>query len=398
MNKKFINYFSFLCILLALVIIGYAALTFYRIRTTNLSRVSTQFESLKDSIATSYLAKGSFNSDFFKTNIHRAFQSDPSLRALVVLRDNSDVEYLYARNSEYLLQRPETFSSTEESNLFKIEPVFEEKLSSSIILPSTEKLRLDCVYGVIEKADIFMILRNALIPISILAACLTLLIILYPRILRKPAEEETIAEEKGEIKTGESRRAEEPELSTPEEERVTSSTLSDSEIDSGGLFSSQSGLGWEEYLEKRLDFELRRAASFDQDLSLALLKVQPLKREESLYAEIAKLLIEQFPFQDMAFEYGSGGYAIILPNTELERGISEMEAFRKRIREHFSLKKLSIAIGLSSRSGRLLTGKRIITEAHRALLKSEEDPARSIIAFRSDPEKYRQYIASTIQK
>ena len=35
-----------------------------------------------------------------------------------------------------------------------------------------------------------------------------------------------------------------------------------------GLYSPESGLGWEEYLAERLNAELSRAASFEQDLVL----------------------------------------------------------------------------------------------------------------------------------
>ena len=53
-----------------------------------------------------------------------------------------------------------------------------------------------------------------------------------------------------------------------------------------------------------------------------------------------------------------------------------------------------LCIGLSSRSGRLIDADRLIFETNEALEKALTDPSSNIIAFRSNPEKYRAYIAS----
>jgi hypothetical protein len=58
------------------------------------------------------------------------------------------------------------------------------------------------------------------------------------------------------------------------------------------------------------------------------------------------------------------------------------------------LKKSSWGIGLSSRSGRLLEANRLLLEASRALEKALEDPASPIVAFKSDPERYRAFISN----
>ena len=52
--------------------------------------------------------------------------------------------------------------------------------------------------------------------------------------------------------------------------------------------------------------------------------------------------------------------------------------------------------GLTSRNGRLLGQKRMIQEAKAALAKAETEEASTTIAFRTDLNKYRDYIASTI--
>ncbi|MFP4564824.1 MAG: hypothetical protein ACLFRY_16110, partial [Spirochaetia bacterium] len=164
-----------------------------------------------------------------------------------------------------------------------------------------------------------------------------------------------------------------------------------------GLFSPVTGLGWGDYLEKRLSFELRRAASFDQDLSLVLIKSSEFDRSSSGYVVLAKALLKKFSFQDLIFEYGEKGFAAILPNADLDLAMKETEDFISKNCAKLSMDRCSFTVGLSSRNGRLVNGGRIIYEASQALRKAESDKDHRIIAFRSDPEKYRQYIASRVQ-
>ncbi|MDR0641743.1 MAG: hypothetical protein LBG07_04700, partial [Treponema sp.] len=56
--------------------------------------------------------------------------------------------------------------------------------------------------------------------------------------------------------------------------------------------------------------------------------------------------------------------------------------------------KIDLRFGISSRSGRLIDAERIMLEAREALKRAAEDNASHIVAFKSDPEKYRQYVKS----
>ena len=55
----------------------------------------------------------------------------------------------------------------------------------------------------------------------------------------------------------------------------------------------------------------------------------------------------------------------------------------------------SITIGISSRTGRLISGERLITEAEQAQKHAEEDATSPVIAFRVNPEKYRNFILNS---
>jgi len=77
--------------------------------------------------------------------------------------------------------------------------------------------------------------------------------------------------------------------------------------------------------------------------------------------------------------------------------MGKSEEFRSRIiaklPESFH-DKTGLCIGISTRSGRLIEAKRLMLEASSALEKALNDPHSRVIAFKSDPEKYREYIKS----
>jgi hypothetical protein len=53
-----------------------------------------------------------------------------------------------------------------------------------------------------------------------------------------------------------------------------------------------------------------------------------------------------------------------------------------------------VGIGITTRSLRLITGNRLIEEANQALDKAFEEEGLPIVAFRVNPEKYRQYLVN----
>jgi diguanylate cyclase (GGDEF)-like protein len=168
------------------------------------------------------------------------------------------------------------------------------------------------------------------------------------------------------------------------------------------LFSPRTGLGWGDHLNRRLQFEINRTASANQDLVLTFIKIdnyENLSRGESIYRSIAKIILDNFPFQDLAFEHGEDSYAVILPDMELHTGIKEMELFQKKIaRSMLQDQLVTVSIGLSSRNGRLLSEKTLINEAEKALEKAVEAGRNKIVAFRSDPEKYRKVLSMKMEK
>jgi hypothetical protein len=161
-----------------------------------------------------------------------------------------------------------------------------------------------------------------------------------------------------------------------------------------GLYSPRSNIGWEEYTEDRLASELHRCASFEQDLVFIVMEFKG-KLADNFYRQFTGDAVNFFTLRDLIFERGERGISIIFPNIDLDMGFSKAEEFHNRILSKYSgafKSKTDLCIGLSSRSGRLVDAERIMFETAEALERALTDPVSHIVAFRSDPEKYRAFI------
>jgi len=119
--------------------------------------------------------------------------------------------------------------------------------------------------------------------------------------------------------------------------------------------------------------------------------------EEKVFRQAAEEAVTFFTSRDLLFEFGESGITVILPGTGFETAVAMSEKFYERITERFPKsysEAYGLCIGLSTRSGRLCNANRMILEAMEALKKAKGDSKTSIIAFKSDPDKYRTFIAS----
>ena len=172
------------------------------------------------------------------------------------------------------------------------------------------------------------------------------------------------------------------------------------QIDPLGLFSPTTGLSWESYLETRLDSELVRAASAEQDISLIYIKILDLPHNHPAARKVSDSLVKCFSFKDLIFEFGEDGYVLILQNSDLVHGLNICEKLYTEITsllQEFDVDK-KVFFGLSSRTLRLIPGIRLIKEAMQAVDKAMEDPSLPIVAFKVDAERYRKFLAEEVSK
>jgi hypothetical protein len=159
-----------------------------------------------------------------------------------------------------------------------------------------------------------------------------------------------------------------------------------------GLYSPKSGIGWENYTMDRLASEIHRCAASEQDLVVLLFECgEDLAWDEDLYKKLADEAVRFFNLKDLTFEKGSRGISVIIPNTDLDHGIVKAEEFHARALKNLpGSSKADLRAGLSSRSGRLIDADRLFFEAASALKKAKD--GQPIVAFKSNPEKYRDFI------
>ncbi len=159
-------------------------------------------------------------------------------------------------------------------------------------------------------------------------------------------------------------------------------------------FSPLTGFGRAHGLEARLDGELIRAASSERDLSLFMIRIPNLSFTSSASKRICAYLFERFQSNDLLFEYMTDGFSIIKLDTTVDGALEMAAGVREDIVKIIKGENMETkcGIGISSRSVRMLPGKRLIQEASEALENALRDETSPIVAFRADADKYRRFI------
>jgi hypothetical protein len=147
--------------------------------------------------------------------------------------------------------------------------------------------------------------------------------------------------------------------------------------------------------EERLEDELRSSTLAGNDLVYMAITVKdPALEEDSLYHAITRTTLKFFSHRDLIFKK-TGGIAVICPETGLDEGFAQAEDIYYHLQKG-DVKGIpastDIRIGLSSRAERSIEAERLMFEAEEALRRAAEDPVSHIVAFKSDPEKYREFI------
>lgn len=162
-----------------------------------------------------------------------------------------------------------------------------------------------------------------------------------------------------------------------------------------GLFSGITGFGWESYFEPRLDSELVRATSSEQDVSLFIITLPEMNKRSKAAEEVYQVILDFFKYRDMIFEYKDDSFAGIHINMNLENAITYAEQLFINLYSIFEAQNISskIGIGISTRSMRLVPGNRLISEAEQAAQKALDEETMPIVAFKVNHEKYREYVS-----
>lgn len=210
------------------------------------------------------------------------------------------------------------------------------------------------------------------------------------------SEEEPVVEEDpaAEEKSISEETAEEDKKEAVENVELPVDDCMPSEDGPQGLFSPDTGFGWESYLVPRLENELVRASSSEFDVVLFFIKIT---NKESLEPEklnkLCEKLVNFFQFKDLIFEYKDNCFACIKTNSNIDEAIPMADQIYSELMEIVEPGKCFI--GLTSKTIRLVSADRLMKEALAAMEHAEEEPDCPIIAFRADAEKYMDFIENS---
>jgi hypothetical protein len=149
-------------------------------------------------------------------------------------------------------------------------------------------------------------------------------------------------------------------------------------------------------IREKLDADLGICSITEEDLTLILMEIGPgAEHDDGVNRKLADRAGEFFTGPDSVFERGGRGLAVILSGETLEEGFSRAKQFHHLILTDFP-ELLSggdgLRMGMSSRNKRLIRADQLLFEASGALDRAGPEPESSMVAFKSDPEKYKAFV------
>ncbi|MBQ7158715.1 MAG: hypothetical protein IJS09_04720 [Treponema sp.] len=146
-------------------------------------------------------------------------------------------------------------------------------------------------------------------------------------------------------------------------------------------------------LESELQKAISESSQNDNDLAMMIIRIKELREGSEKEKAVAAVLTEKIGNMGIIYHYNDG-FAVLIKNTNLDTALATAQALYSVLSHNVQEinENDSIAIGLSSRCERIITSQRLLTEAEQAVLHAAEDKESPIIAFRVNPEKYRQFM------
>ena len=163
-------------------------------------------------------------------------------------------------------------------------------------------------------------------------------------------------------------------------------------VSENGLFSADTGLGWESYLMTRLDNELNRATASELDLALFVIKIDGIGRKNPVMKKICEYLTVEFQFKDLLFEYKDDSICGIKISMDIDNAVSFAEKLVAEIKNIAGEENPTVLTGVTTRGIRMVSGERLLKEADEAVKHAAEDTANPVVGFRADAVKYRKFL------
>jgi GGDEF domain-containing protein len=377
-------------------------LTGYRIenaRRLNRAAVERAIPELAAQAASLRDTAGGFDTPAFKTGMREVFDSDPRLLLLSIHSADSGMIYLVTRDRSYLRDPAPPSPDWRGTPRYRVSQGYEILLTQDI-QDGDVSVPMDGLSLIMGREDLYPIVRDDLYMfLAFLLVCGVLILIML-----------TIQEDQ---RSAPSQRKPAPEPASPPPRReqprviVPEAAVELEDVPTSGgdqpgraLTSPRTGLSWADHLEPRLKAELERAAASDQDVALAKVRIDEPFADAKLplvYADVAHVVRDSFPLRDLLFESGNDSFAIVLPDTDVDAAVRQIEDLRKKISSTpIQGTTRTVSVGVTSRGGRLIAESVLRDEAEIAVAKAAREGGNQVIGFRADPGRFRDTLTESV--
>lgn len=150
------------------------------------------------------------------------------------------------------------------------------------------------------------------------------------------------------------------------------------------------------YFQDALEREISGSQRYGHGLALCMIDLDLFKRVNDTHGHLCgdrvlknfgRLLDGSIRKYDVGCRYGGEEFAVILPDTSLDRAMSLCERFRKRVRDfEFTYEKLTIhittSVGVAARpTGGDMTGEELVALADKALYQAKSQGRNRVVAI-----------------
>ncbi len=401
MNKRFSWIFLLASGAFFVFIVG---LTGYRIQAARQRDTASAHESVTALAARVHSladTTGSLQSPLFANAMREVFDGEPRLLMVSVHSDRDGMLYFISRSRAVLKEPAAITPDWHGTPSYRVNRGSELLLSASVgaDIPG---VTLDALYVVMGREDLYLVVRDDLyfFLAFLLVVGVAILIVMSVEENVPAAPRSAASAASGSAPVSQDRGRWRPPAEVrrrPVGEPVAEPAAGPAAgpaAEPRALTSPRTGLVWAEYIELRLKAELERASASDGELALARIRIDEPFADSRLplaHAEIARLLLQTFPLHDLLFEAGDDGYAVILPDIDVDAAVRQLEDLRlKTAARPVEGRTRTLSIGVSSRGGRLIEAGVLREEAQVALAKAGREGGNQVVGFRADAARFRE--------
>ena len=254
-------------------------------------------------------------------------------------------------------------------------------------------VNIHAVAGVFDYAELAYTLRQAMILIAAALAVAFFTLLVESSVYRKQRVE---APQTGEIPPQREEVQEDAWRPPPPETWKETETEERPKptVHKPGNYSERGHVVRKEHTEGRLAEEMDRSVAAGQDTAFIAIEFKP-PEADNYYTRLAADAARFFSSREFICERGERGLSIICPGLSLDMGFLNATEFHNRVLVKYPSvfkQKTDLCMGISASSERDVNAARLIFEAEEALERALMDPVSHVIAFKSDPDKYRAFM------